>query len=270
MEKQFENVKEAFSMQAAKYDSHEEDHHILKWMREQVHQHVLAYLNPGDHILEINAGTGIDAAFFAGLGYQVHATDLSGEMIKQLEQKVALLKLQDRVTVQQIPYNELDKIENQFDYVFSNFGGLNCIPDLSPVAESVANLLKAGGRITLVIMAPVCPWELALILRGHFKTAVRRLHRKGVLAHVEGVHFMSYYFTPKQVLKAFGGGFEKIALQGLGSISPPPYMKNFPRRYPGVYKFLTAVDARLSRFLPFNTWADHFVLTMQYMPENKD
>lgn len=269
MEKQFESVKEAFSRQAAEYDSYEEDHDILKWMREQVHRHAMTYLKPGDHILEINAGTGLDAAYFAKQGYRVHATDLSQEMIKQLEKKVALLKLQDKITIQQISYTELDGIRNQFDYVFSNFGGLNCISDLSPIAKSIPNLLKPGGLITLVIMPPVCLWELALIFRGHFKTAVRRLHRKGILAHVEGVHFRSYYFTPKQVLKAFGKQYRKIALHGLGSVSPPPYMKNFPKRYPEIYKFLTSIDAQLSHFPPFNSWADHFILTMQYSPEKQ-
>jgi len=269
MERQFESVKKAFSRQALQYDSYEEDHSILKWMREQVHLHAMTYLKPGDNILEINAGTGIDAAYFAKKGYRVHATDLSEEMIKQLEKKVALLKLHDQITAQQISYTKLDRIKNQFDYVFSNFGGLNCIPDLNPVAKNISKLLKPEGRVTLVIMPPVCPWELALVFRGYFKSAVRRLHRNGVLAHIEGVHFKSYYFTPKQVLDAFGRSFKKTALQGLGSVSPPPYMKNFPKRYPRMYKFLTLVDAQLSHFPPFNSWADHFILTMQYLSKDK-
>jgi ubiquinone/menaquinone biosynthesis C-methylase UbiE len=268
MEDQLENVREAFSRQAEKYDSYEEDNDILKWMREQVHQHALSYLTPGDHILEINAGTGIDAAYFASLGYRVHATDISQGMLRQLEMKVALQKLDEKISIQMISYAELDKIAKRFDYIFSNFGGLNCIPDLNPVARNIPKLLKPGGKITLVIMPPICPWELALIGRGHFKSATRRLHRNGVLAHVEGVHFKSYYFTPKSVLEVFGSEFKKIALQGLASLSPPPYMRNFPKRYPGLYRFLTSLDARLSRFPPFNSWADHFIVTLRYVPKN--
>jgi ubiquinone/menaquinone biosynthesis C-methylase UbiE len=268
MEQQFKNVSQAFSRQAEKYDCYEEDHDILKWMREQVHQHALSHLTVGDHILEINAGTGIDAAYFAALGYRVHATDMSEGMLRQLEKKVVLQDLDEKITLQKISYTELDQITNKFDYIFSNFGGLNCIPDLGPVAKNIPKLLKPKGKVTLVIMPPICPWELALILRGHFKSAVRRLHRNGVLAHVEGVHFKSFYFTPKRVLKVFGREFKKIALQGLGSVSPPPYMKNFPKRLPEVYRFLTSLDARISRFPPFNSWADHFILTMQFMPQD--
>lgn len=267
MDSRFENVKTAFSRQAPHYDSYEENNHILKWMRGQVQRHALTHLHPGDHILEINAGTGIDAVYFAQLGCRVHATDFSDEMIKQLDKKIARLKLQNQITTQQISYTELNNIQKKYDYIFSNFGGLNCIPNLSPVAKSIPKLLKPGGMVTLVIMPPVCPWELALILRGHFKTAVRRLHRNGTVAHVEGVHFRSYYFAPGQILKTFGKDFRKIAVRGLGSISPPPYMENFPRRYPGIYRLLTTIDERLSYFPPFNRWADHFILTMQYVPK---
>lgn len=268
MENQLENVSQAFSRQAVNYDSYEENHDILKWMRKQVHQHTLSHLTPGDHILEINAGTGIDAAYFAGLGFRVHATDMSDGMLQQLKKKITLQKLDRQITLQKISYTDLNQITSKFDYIFSNFGGLNCIPDLTPVAKNIPKILRPGGRVTLVIMPPVCPWELALILRGHFKSAVRRLHRHGVLAHVEGVYFRSYYFTPQKVMKVFGSDFKRIALQGLGSVSPPPYMKNFPKRHPGLYRFLTSLDARLSRFPPFNSWADHFILTLQYLPEN--
>jgi len=253
MKKQPNQVQEAFSRQAVSYDSYEQSNEILKWMRNQVRKHTLLHLNPEDHILEINAGTGIDAVFFAALDHQVHATDLSAEMIKQLEKKVSALKLEDKITVQHCSYTELNDISKRFDYVFSNFGGLNCISDLNPVARRISELLKPGGMITLVIMPPVCPWELTLMFRGYAKTALRRWRKKGVLAHIEGIYFTTYYFTPGHVLKTFNRyNFRKIDLQGLASVSPPPYMMNFPTRYPRLYKFLTLLDERLSRFPPFN------------------
>ena len=60
-------------------------------MREQVYAHVNNYLKPGSSILELNAGTGIDAVHFASLGHRVHATDLSSGMIKQIRDKMQLL-----------------------------------------------------------------------------------------------------------------------------------------------------------------------------------
>jgi ubiquinone/menaquinone biosynthesis C-methylase UbiE len=58
MDKNLDRVREAFSRQAILYDRFEEENEVLKWMRSQVHRHTMSYLNPGDHILEINAGTG--------------------------------------------------------------------------------------------------------------------------------------------------------------------------------------------------------------------
>ena len=268
MDEQLKNVNAAFSRQSAAYDGYEENHAILQWMREQVRTHVLSFLQPGNKILELNAGTGLDAVFFANRGFAVHVTDLSDGMIFQLRSKVAALNLRDKITIQKCSFTELEKIAvGPFDYIFSNFGGLNCLADLTQATRKMPRLLKPGGLVTTVMMPPICPWELALIFRGHFKTAVRRLHRRGVLAHIEGVHFMSYYFTASQVRKAFGKNFKKVARQGLASISPPPYMENFPKRHRQLYKFLTWADMRISHLPPFNSWADHFILTVQYLPD---
>lgn len=265
---QFTHVNAAFSRQSENYDAFEENHAILQWMRAQVREHVLTFLQPHHKILELNAGTGLDAVFFAQRGFAVHATDLADGMIIQLTRKVATLQLQDKITIQQCSFTELKKITaGPFDYIFSNFGGLNCLADLTQVTQALPRLLKPGGFVTTVIMPPICPWELALIFRGHFKTALRRLHRRGVQAHIAGEHFMTYYFPARHVLKAFGKNFKKIRLQGLASISPPPYMENFPKRHPRLYQLLTQFDQRVSRVPPFNSWADHFILTVQYLPD---
>ncbi len=160
-----------------------------------------------------------------------------------------------------IPYNR-----KSFDYIFSNFGGLNCIDDLSEVFKHFKKILKPGGRITLVIIPPVCPWELALLFTGKFKTAFRRLHKNGVIANIEGIKFTTYYHNLSKTIKALGPDFRIIETQGLASISPPPYMINFPKRFPNVYKMLIKFDEKFSHLFPFNKWADHFILTVEYKP----
>ena len=266
-DRQFELVNQAFSRQSTRYDAYEENNEILKWMRSQVRAYVMSFLKKGDRILELNSGTGLDAVFFAKHGFHVYATDLSNGMISQLRKKVERFGLQNRITVQQCSFTRLEKIpQHNYDHVFSNFSGLNCIPNLSVVAKQLPRLLKPDGFVTVVVMPRVCPWELALILRGHFQTAIRRLRPNGILAHIEKVYFYSYYFTPRQVLNSFGPDFKKLRLRGFGSLSPPSYMENFPRRYPSLYRFLTALDEHIARLPPFTSWADHFVLTLQYCP----
>ena len=200
---QLVKVEEAFSRQSVHYDEYEKDNLILQWMREQVRNHALSYVQTGQHILELNAGTGLDAVFFANNGCHIHTIDISEGMLARLRKKVDLLKLHDRITVQKCSLTELENINHSpFDFIFSNFGGLNCVPDLTLVTKSISRLLKPGGFVTIVIMPKICPWELALIFRGKFKTAFRRLRQQCVLAHIEGVHFMAYYFNPRQVVRA--------------------------------------------------------------------
>src|SRR5690606_26147913 len=101
------------------------------------------FLKPGSRILEINAGTGIDALYFASKGHHVHATDLSDGMIAQIKRKAAFPEAQGRFTYQQLSFEALDQTtETGFDYVFSNFGGLNCTDDLRKVTRHLPPLLK--------------------------------------------------------------------------------------------------------------------------------
>ncbi len=270
MEIDFISVNKAFSKQSLNYDREDADNDILRWMRKLVRNHVSEYLKKGDKILELNAGTGLDALYFVRQGYQVHATDLSDGMVKAIEEKIERHQLAARFSCEQCSYTELNKIKNRrFEYVFSNFGGLNCIPDLQEVIKNLPDLLSPGAYITFVIMPPVCLWEMAFMLKGNFGKAFRRMRKGGVSAHLEGEYFQTYYFSPSEVVKKFGKDFKKVSLQGLASISPPPHSNNFQKKYPSVYKSLTRVDEKMSFVFPFNRWADHFILTMQYRPDER-
>ncbi len=258
-------VEKAFSKQAATYDAYEADHPTLKWMRARVRRHVLKHLRPGDRILELNAGTGADAVFFAEKGWQVTATDISAGMLAKMKEKIENRGLGGKITAKRCSYLNLPSLgAAKFDYIFSNFGGLNCAADLNPVFRQFPALLADGGYVSMVIMPQICPWELALMLIGHFRTAVRRLHRQGIEAHIEGEYFQTSYHSPRKVMQALGKSFRLVKLEGLGSFTPPPFMENFPRNYPAAFRRLTNLDEKLCGFFPFNRWADHFILTAQF------
>jgi len=261
------SVNRAFTKQSDGYDVYDASNNILIWMRKQVRGHVLKQLKKGDRILELNAGTGLDALFFAEQGHQVLATDLSDGMVKQIQQKITDRKLGDALQVQQCSYTELDRIgDSGFNYVFSNFGGLNCIPDLTKVIKHLPALLKPGAIVTFVIMPPVCPWEIGKVFKGKWKEAFRRFNKKGAPAHLEGEYFPTFYFSPVQAAASFGPEFKKIKLEGLGTFSPPPYAEKFPERYPAAYKILTWLDEKTSLFPLCRSYADHFILSMEYNP----
>src|SRR5512140_1034239 len=126
-----ETISRAFSLTAAKYDAFAIDHPHLTRMRGKVYDHVARLVPPGARILELNAGTGTDAVQLARRGYFVHATDIAPGMLERLRDKVRTLRLQYRVTVEEQSFLSLEDAEGApFDAVFSDLGGLNCVPDL--------------------------------------------------------------------------------------------------------------------------------------------
>lgn len=264
----WEQVGEAFGRKAWLYDSFGREHPNLARMRAKVRAHVEALLSPGANLLEINAGTGADAAYFAQRGYRVHATDLSAGMVAQIRQKISSRALSGRMSAQQVSFTELGDLQGmRFDGVLSNLGGVNCAPDLDAIAHSLPGLLKPGSTVTWVVMPPVCLWELAQALRGNLRLALRRLKRGAVQANVEGISVLTYYYSPRQVRAAFGPNFRCLRLEGLSVFTPPADRKEFPSRYPRLYRLLVALDDILADRFPFHSWGDFFVLSLRYAPE---
>lgn len=261
-------IAEAFSRTAEKYDAFSQDHPHLTRMREKVYAHVARLLPPGSRILELNAGTGTDAVSLARQGYFVHATDIAGGMLDRLREKVEQQDLSERITVQACSFTDLVQIQGgPFDAVFSDLGGLNCVPELSPIIDSLPLVLRPGGLVIWVLMPPICLWELITLFTGQGRQAFRRLSKNGTQAHLEGFYFPVYYFTPEQVMQWFGLGYRMLALEGLSVITPTAESKNLARRFPGLYRALSWLDDRLSTRPPWWGWGDFFILSMRYLPD---
>ena len=261
---QEKNVSAAFSKQAPSFDEYDEKNPILQWMRKRVQDHVLKIVKPNSKMLELNCGTGIDAVFFAQRGFHIHATDNAEGMLNELNKKINTLQLQNHISTEKISFNQLEKLSGKkYDHVFSNFGGLNCADDLAAVIKKIIPLMNENAIATLVIMPKICPWEIALLFKGNFKIAFRRFKKNGVASHLEGEHFKTYYYSPKFIKQAFGTSFEPVALFGLGSFCPPPYMEKFPAKFPKTFNKLLRMDARYSHNVPFRNWADHFVISLR-------
>jgi ubiquinone/menaquinone biosynthesis C-methylase UbiE len=270
MENKFDTIAEAFSRTAEKYDTFATDHPNQTRMRIKVYSHIQRFVPPDSRILELNAGTGTDAVELARRGYTIHATDIAPGMLKRLQDKVQTLELSDKITNQQCSFTELEKIKGApFDAVFSDLGGLNCISDLSSVIVQLPKVLRLNGTVTWVLMPPVCLWEMAEILRGHPRLAFRRFAPRGTRAHLEGLYFTVYYFTPEKVVGWFGSDYECLAIEGLSVITPTAESKNFAKQYPRLYRTLSWLDDRLASRRPWRSWGDFFIITMRYTPKGR-
>jgi ubiquinone/menaquinone biosynthesis C-methylase UbiE len=268
MENTINTIAEAFSRTAEKYDAFAKDHPNQTRMRDKVYAQIQRFVPSRSRILELNCGTGTDAVELAQRGYRVHATDIASGMLERLQNKILQNDLSGQISFQQCSFTELDQVQGvPFDAVFSNLGGLNCIPDLSTVITQLPKVLRPNGLVTWVLMPPVCLWEMAEIFRGHSRLAFRRFARNGTRAHLEGLYFTVYYFAPKKVLEWFGDEYDCLAVEGLSVITPTAESKNFAKRYTRLYRILSWLDDRLASRSPWHGWGDFFIITMRYMPK---
>ncbi len=256
-----EAIQSGFSAMAAEYDSLAGSHPIVIWMRGQIRKMVEQELPAGGSILEINCGSGLDAAYFAAKGFRVHATDIAPGMLESLAEKARQPKIEGRITFEQLSNTELGAVTGcPYDLVFSNLGGLNCVDDLELVTRHFSQILKPGGKTVLVVMPTLCPWEMLQAFRGHTRTAFRRLSFRGTEANIGGSKVHIWYHSPGRVTAALGSGFETVTLRSFCSIAPPAYFDGFTRRHPGMIRALIGLDDRLGASWPINRLGDFCAL----------
>lgn len=252
----------AFSGQSAAFDVLNENNPIVVWVRRCVRNEVQKYLHSGMQMLELNCGTGLDALYFASLGADVCATDLSEGMITALRQKIAVPHA-GQITAKRMSFHDSAALgDTKFDYVFSDFGGLNCTAHLDEVLRNIGTWLKPGGYCTLVIMPKFCPWELLAMFRGHFRLAFRRFRKGGTPAKIHANAFTCYYYNPSYIRRHLPG-FSICSLRGLCITVPPPHHAAYVLRYPRLMRFLKKTENAICRLYPFNRWGDHFMITLQ-------
>lgn len=255
----------AFTAQSAVFDDVYGNDTMIAYKRERVRKRVCDLLAPQSRILELNAGTGVDALYFASLGHQVHATDLSEGMQEVLKRKIETRRI-GNISTERISFNDLDRLTDKgpYDLIFSNFAGLNCTGDLAAVVASFAPLLKPGGKVVLVLMPPFCLWETLLVFRGKFRTALRRLFSSaGRAARVEGKAFTCWYYSPEKVKRFAGENLEWLSLDGLCTIVPPSYIEHFADRYPLAFRLLAQLENRYGSSWPWRSVGDYYIISFR-------
>ena len=172
---QLHDTQLAFDSVAADYDGPRGNNELIQRMRLMLWEVVDRELTPGSRLLDLGCGTGIDAFRFAQLGYPVVATDWSPGMVGRTEGRIAGASLPVAMAVKQLGIHQLGALDGSFEGIYSNFGPMNCVPDLAATADECARLLSPGGVLVFSVMGRICPWELGhYALRGRFRRAVVR------------------------------------------------------------------------------------------------
>jgi ubiquinone/menaquinone biosynthesis C-methylase UbiE len=256
----------AFSKQAIIFDNIYGNDIIIQYKRKRVRDYVMKFLPPQSHILELNAGTGDDAVYFAQQSHTIHATDISAGMQEILSKKIKQNNLEGRITYELCSFTDLENLQHQgpYDCIFSNFAGLNCTNELEKVLSSFFFLSKPGGLVILVVLPEFCLWEFMLLFKGKFKTAFRRFSgHKGTEAHIEGEYFRCWYYNPSFIKKHLSNSFDSLSVEGLCSLVPPSYMQGFAEKYPKLYRFLEKKENKWKASWPWKSIGDYFIISLQ-------
>lgn len=208
---------------------------------------ILPLFQPGQTILDVGCGTGVDAQFLMAGGIKAEGVDASQEMVRIARAK--------GINAAHLAVEQLSELTRTYDGAISNFGVLNCVDDLEQAGLSLARLIRPGGHLAVCTIGAFCFWESCHFLRSRqFGKAFRRL-RSGPSRTSLGVDV--YYPTVTTIRRAFRPHFRLLRWMGIGVLVPPSYVAT---RSGNVIARLARIDSVVSRWPLLRATADHRLL----------
>jgi SAM-dependent methyltransferase len=108
----------------------------------------------GKSLLHMQCHFGLDTMSWARMGAQVTGVDFSDEAIKLARSISGELKIPARF-VQTNIYDAPDAVHEQFDIVFTSYGALCWLPDITRWAQVAAGFVKPGGFFYMAEFHPL-------------------------------------------------------------------------------------------------------------------
>jgi ubiquinone/menaquinone biosynthesis C-methylase UbiE len=255
----------AFDRMADTYDATFTESSIGRAQRNVVWSALHRAFRPGDHVLELNCGTGEDALFLAKLGVSVLACDASPRMIEVAERRKSPKAPTSSIEFRLLRNEGVDTLTpaTHFDGVVSNFSGLNCVEDPSLIVRKLTHLVKPGATALICISTRICLWEIAwYAVRGNFKKAFRRL-RGTTLAQLGDITVPVWYPTIAAMRRSFAPWFRLRSFRAVGLFVPPSYVEPWARKHHSVLAWLEAMDRVFATWPILRGVGDHVLLEFE-------
>jgi SAM-dependent methyltransferase len=259
-------TQDAFDSVAADYDGPRGNNDSIQDMRSEMWRWLETTFSPGDRLIDLGCGTGLDAVHLAERGYEVTATDWSPLMVQRTVDRAKAQQVSDRVRAMNVGAHELHRLDGAgaFDGAYSNLGPLNCVPDLADVARECARLVKPGGKLVFTVIGRYCPWELAHYLRrGRWARAKVRFARTVVPVGMNNHTIWTRYYAPREFYTAFEPDFSLEHFRGVCVFAPPPYLTGVRQKHPRLHAWLRSFDRRVAGWPAIRTMGDHFLIVMK-------
>jgi SAM-dependent methyltransferase len=260
-----------FDVLAETYDTDFTQSQIGRLQRNRVWKYVNALLQNIDKplkILEVNCGTGEDALKLAAMGHTVMATDASNAMIEKAQQKSVTLNISSRqIEFIQCRFDELkQKFQNEeFDLVFSNFGGINCIDRsaIKKLSNDLTSIVNINGFLFFTVMSSCCLWEMFYyMLKEKWSTAFRR-RKRSVDFNVNGSAMQVFYYSPHNFKKLFQLNFKPVETYPVGLFIPPSYLEQQFLKRKNWLRRLNHYEEKLGNYSMFSSLADHYCMILK-------
>jgi ubiquinone/menaquinone biosynthesis C-methylase UbiE len=227
--------------------------------------------SPGQKLLELNCGTGIDAVHLAKRGIQLVACDISSRMIDLARQLAASANTCELIDFRVLPNEKIDALkgENLFDGAFSNFCGLNCVEDLPGVGRELARLVRPGAAVLLCMMGRFVPWEIAWFLaHGEPGKALRRFRGNSFAPSGPGSVCIQRP-SVREIVRAMLPAFRLRKWSGVGIAVPPTYTENRMQHFPRMIQGLAGIDRMIGELPLFRRMADCVLLEFECVKPQK-
>jgi len=233
--------------------------------REEVWRQLDRVFHPGQRILELNCGTGLDAMHLAKRGVRVLACDISPRMIDLANRRMTSSSFRSRVELRVLPIQDLHVLGDELvDGTFSNFSGLNCVQDLSLVSENLARILRPGSRLLACMIGRFYAWEIVWYLaQANPKKAFRRLQSSGTAGFSKTSQVEVYCHSVAEITRMFAPHFRLRGHRGIGIALPPCYAERTFSHLSAAIRALAKVDRLLAVVPLFRTMGDCVLLEFE-------
>jgi SAM-dependent methyltransferase len=259
---------DAFDSVAQTYDGPQGNNHLIQRMRQLTWARIDQLVPQPSTLIDIGCGTGLDAQRFAGLGHRVLATDWSPAMVQRAQARAA--STDGRIQAVRVGAQELDVLVpdhlDSIDLAYSNFGPLNCVPDLGATGRALAQLVRPGGHAVFTVIGRWCPWEIAHYARQRRWQRLAVRFRRGMTpVNMNGHTIWTRYHTPRSFIGEWnrGGDWSVVGYEGLSTFVPPPYLTELSTKRPQLSARLERIDARTAAWPVIRSVGDHFLIVLR-------